>query len=280
MKYIVSSNSGFCFGVRRAIDTVDQYLVDEKSVISLGNLIHNKKEISRLKSQGLKVVDDIDEISSDYKGYVVIRSHGVGSDVYQKAIGKKYLLKDLTCPFVKKIHNIVSNSHKNGDRIIIFGNKDHPEIKGINAWADRSSIIIETYEELISINFDKKDNYIAVFQTTFNRQISEKIIEYLEDNYSEIKVYNTICDETNERQKSLIDVARKVDFMIVIGDKASSNSKKLYQISKAICDSVFIEDVNELRGLNFEKYGIVGISAGASTPCYVINEVIEFIDLI
>ena len=277
MKYILSENAGFCFGVKRAINKTDELLKIDKNIYSLGNIIHNTIEIDRLKRNGLKVICDIDEIDKIKCNKLIIRSHGVGIEVYRKANQNNIELEDLTCPFVKKIHNIVEEAYKDNFEIIVFGNYEHPEIQGIRSWARNKAIVIENYEELLKTNIDENKKYIVVFQTTFNKNIAKDIIDYINKKYRNIKIYDTICEATDKRQNSAIDIAKKVDFMIVIGDKESSNSNKLYQLSLEYCKSIFISDVIELKDLDLKKYNILGITAGASTPDYVINDVVEYI---
>lgn len=278
MKYKLADNAGFCFGVKRAIDTVDKLLKDEKEVISLGHLIHNKNEVSRLEKSGLMVTEDVNSIYDDYLGHIVIRSHGVGPEIYKTLENKKCILDDLTCPYVKKIHKIVLEEHKKNKKIIIFGNKKHPEIIGINSWTENSSIIVENIDEFKKIEFNKNKNYIACFQTTFNQNSSIEIISYLEKKYPDIKIYNTICTETNKRQEACSKLSESVDYMIIIGDLKSSNSKKLYQIASEKVDSVFVEDYTMLDREELKKHSFIGISAGASTPDYVIEEVVAFVE--
>lgn len=279
MKYILADNAGFCFGVKRAIDTTDKLLDERNNVISLGNIIHNEIEMIRLKRKGLKVVDDINAIKKQ-DIYLIIRSHGTGIETYQKAKEKNLFIKDLTCPYVSKIHKIVKKNSDDNKKIIIFGDEKHPEVVGIKSWANKKAKVLKTLEEFTKQDISFEENYIVVFQTTFNTERAKKIIEYIRLNYPNIQIYNTICNETTNRQNSVRNVANKVDFMIIIGDKKSSNSKKLYQIASSICPSIFIEDVSELYRFDFSAFNIVGISAGASTPDYTIDKVKKYLEKI
>ncbi len=266
MQIFLAKTAGFCFGVERAVSCVYENAKKDK-IYTYGPIIHNKNVIEDFKKKGVSIIEDLKEV----KGKVIIRSHGVPPCVYKTLEEKNIEYIDCTCPFVKKIHKIVLDEYKNKKQIIIIGNSEHPEIIGINGFCENTAIIANDVKDL---NIDKNKQYALVFQTTYDTIKSLKIIEYIKD-FKNIKLYNTICSATNERQKEVIEIAKKVDYMIVLGDKLSSNTKKLYEISKLYCEKTYLcERIEDLVLNIFSKNVKIGITAGASTPSAIIKEAI------
>ncbi|MBS4539939.1 bifunctional 4-hydroxy-3-methylbut-2-enyl diphosphate reductase/30S ribosomal protein S1 [Clostridium sp. D2Q-11] len=271
MKIILAQNSGFCFGVERAINKTLETIDTNKGVHSLGPLIHNKQAISFLSKKGLNTIKSLDEVDS---GTVIIRSHGVPIDIHSKLENKNIESLDLTCPFVRKIQKKVEEYYNKGYKIIIIGNPEHPEVIGINGWCNNSANIINSKDDIEDTK--KYDKICIVAQTTMNEEKFELLSELISKKSNEVLKFNTICNATKLRQMSCKEVAGKVDAMIVIGGYHSSNTQKLVTISKDICKNTYhIETVDDLNIKELQKYNLVGITAGASTPDWIIKEVVN-----
>ena len=273
MEVMLAKTAGFCFGVKRAVDTVyDQ--VGSGDVYTFGPIIHNEEVINDLKAKGVQIIESKEELEQLSEGTVVIRSHGVEKSIYDLIEDKSLKLVDATCPFVKKIHNIVDKDSKAGNQIIIIGNKDHPEVEGICGWCNTQPIVLESLEEAENLTFSEEKKISLVSQTTFNYKNFNSIVEIFQKKGYNITVYNTICNATEERQKEAASIAQQVDAMIVIGGRNSSNTQKLYNISKKECaNTYYIQTLVDLDLAAFESVGRVGITAGASTPNHIIKEV-------
>lgn len=276
MQIIVSKYSGYCYGVKRAVSMAQESIEKYDDIYSLGSIIHNKKAVEKLTNSGLKVVQDIDKEQEN----IIFRSHGVEKKFYKFARENNINIIDTTCTFVKKIHQIVEEQYKKGYKIIIVGSKIHPEVIGINSYADYQAQFVEEETDISNLVISNDDKYSIVFQTTFNIEKYDSIVNKLKEKIKNIDVHNTICNATKKRQDAALELAKNVDMMIVIGDKSSSNSKKLYDIASSKKKSIFIEDVNQLDIDMFKNIKKVGITAGASTPDFVIDEVIEFLNKI
>lgn len=271
MEIIVAKSAGFCFGVDKAINTVYNELEKEK-LYTYGPLIHNKKVIEDLEQKGANIINSIDDIEQERT--VIIRSHGVSKQLYKDLETKNIRYIDCTCPFVKKIHNIVEENYKAGNTIVIIGDKAHPEVIGINGWCDNTAIIIQSTQE--AKDLELRNNYAVVSQTTFSTQKFETIINILKSKKIHFKLYNTICNATSNRQSEAVELAKKADKMLIIGDKKSSNTQKLYDICSSICKkSYYIETIDDLELNIFRTNDRIGITAGASTPSAIIKEVIK-----
>ena len=277
MEVKIAQNAGFCFGVKRAMKMAWDELENkcENDTYSLGPLIHNKQAVDKYKEKGLIEKEDLEDIPSNSK--LIIRSHGVGEKVYTESKSKDMEIVDTTCPFVKKIHDIVKDFSDRGYEIIIIGNAVHPEIIGINGWCNNNAIIINKVEEIDSITFDSTKAYCVVSQTTANLESFNNIVEKLKEKINNLTVKNTICFATKERQLSAIDLAKEVDCMVVIGGKHSSNTQKLVTICSKVVPTFSIETKEELKKEMFENFKVAGVTAGASTPDWIIDEVIEYL---
>ena len=271
MEVILAKTAGFCFGVKRAVDTVYKE-AGKKNVYTYGPIIHNSEVVNDLKKKGVEVINSREELEALEEGTVIIRSHGVAREIYDLIHEKGLKLVDATCPFVRKIHKIVEKAGNDGDQVIIVGSEHHPEVQGIKGWCTGEVHIISDAEQFEGINLNKPTTLVS--QTTFNYKKFQDLVEILNKKGYDIGVCNTICNATEERQLEAKSIAKGVDAMVVIGDKQSSNSQKLYEISKKECENTFF--VQTLRDLDlklFESTGKVGITAGASTPQKIIKEV-------
>lgn len=274
MKTIIrAEHLGFCFGVKRAIELARKTAKNSKTqVYSLGHLIHNEAVTAELEKDGIKVIDKLTEIEAG--SVVIVRSHGVGEDVYDEARAANLEVVDATCPFVSRIHKLVKEAYLTGKRVVIAGNAEHPEVKGINGWCNNSAIIISDASELKAVDFDGKNTFL-VAQTTLKQKTFNEIKEKLQTLSPDLEVENTICYVTEERQRSAERLSQKVDVMLVIGGQNSSNSQKLYEIAKKNCEKAyFVENKQKLPLQEIQFYNTIGVVAGASTPEHLIEEVI------
>ena len=279
MKVIKAKTAGFCFGVKRAVDTVyEQVNTCSGPIYTYGPIIHNEEVVKDLESKGVVVLrteEDLDNISG---GTVIIRSHGVEKRIYDKLEAKGVRIVDATCPFVKKIHNIVQKESAEGKYILIIGNPDHPEVIGIRGWAGEHAAVIQNADDIENIDFSKKEKICVVSQTTFNYNKFKDLVEILEKKRYDRIVLNTICNATEERQAEARRIACEADTMIVIGGRHSSNTQKLYEICRRECENTYyIQTLVDLDTGPFQCIGCVGITAGASTPNNIIEEVQEYV---
>lgn len=267
MKTKRANNYGFCFGVKRAIRLAEQ----NHNAITIGPLIHNQKEIDRLKFDfGVSVETDIGNIKNNSK--VIIRTHGIPKDDLQILKNANNNVVDATCPYVKKPQQICEQMSKEGYEIVIFGDKEHPEIKGVASYCTTNYQIILDKSDIVGLNTHSKVAVIS--QTTKNVKAFLEIVHFLVETCYEVRVFNTICNATFDNQKSAEILAKEVDIMIVVGGKQSSNTKQLLNISSKFCkDSYCIEDENELNDEWFVGKTLCGITAGASTPDWIIDKV-------
>ena len=267
MEIKLAETAGFCFGVKRAMNIA----LEQKGnkIYTLGPLIHNTQAVARLKEQGIMPSDSIDDIPDGSK--VIIRTHGVGKDIYDRLSQKQIDVIDATCPFVKKIHNIVSENFKNGYTIVIDGDEYHPEVMGINGWCDNSAIIIKN--DGFEIDFSSAEKYCFVAQTTFSLNIWNKIKKIVKSTCQSAVIFDTICSATKDRQTEAEILSKETDAMVVIDGKHSSNTLQLVEVCKRNNDKVFhIETVKELPKAVF-YIPVIGVTAGASTPDWIIKEV-------
>lgn len=268
----VAESAGFCFGVKRAIEMAYEAIGVEPNLYSYGQLIHNKTVTDDLASKGLEIVESLDGLT---EGTLLIRSHGVGKALYDEAEAKGLKILDGTCPFVKKIHNIVHDKLAEGLGIIIVGDGTHPEVIGINGWCENAAVILEDEEAAKTKEIPEKEKCAVVVQTTFRQAKLDKILEILQDRGVNMEVHNTICSATEKRQTEAEELSKTVDKMIVIGGKNSSNTQKLVEICAKNCgNTVHIETICDLVLNNFGKDDKIGITAGASTPPAIIKEVV------
>ncbi|GAE89033.1 4-hydroxy-3-methylbut-2-enyl diphosphate reductase [Acetivibrio straminisolvens] len=274
MEIIVAKSAGFCFGVSNAVKTVNNLLEKQKEPIyTYGPIIHNTQVVDLLASKGVKKINDIDQATPN--GHIVIRAHGVTPEIYKKILDKGLILEDATCPYVKKIHNLVREKSEEGYKIIIVGDKNHPEVIGINGWCNNKAYIADTVEDIEGLE-PSDEKVCVVAQTTITKEKWVKITTELKKKFKNLLEFDTICSATSRRQNEAEEIAKHVDMMIIIGGKSSSNTQKLYDICKKHCNLTYkIETSGDLPPVDIKKIKKVGISAGASTPDWVIEEVIK-----
>lgn len=273
MKVILAKTAGFCFGVKRAVDTVYEQ-VGKDNIYTYGPIIHNEEVVKDFEKKGVKVIHTEEELNKITKGTVIIRSHGTAKRIYDILNEKKINYVDATCPFVKKIHKIVKEYGQRGYEIVIIGNDKHPEVEGIKGWCNSKVSVIEDTEEANNYSASTNQKVCIVSQTTFNYNKFKDLVEIISKKGYDIIVLNTICNATEERQVEASRVASQVDAMIVIGDKHSSNTQKLFEICKDECENTYyIQTLDDLDTQSLQFFGSVGITAGASTPNNIIEEV-------
>ncbi len=278
MQVILAKSAGFCFGVKRAVEKV--YEEAEKSnipVYTYGPIIHNEEVVADLEKKGVHAVCGLLELKSIPKGIMVIRSHGVSKETYEAIQAEGFTIVDATCPFVLKIHRFVEEYEKKGYHIVIIGNSSHPEVEGIRGWCDpQAATILQTRQEAENLDIKQGEKLCIVSQTTFNYNKFQELVEIIEKKGYDIIVLNTICSATEERQKEAAEIAARVGAMVVIGGSHSSNTQKLFEICKKACENTYyIQTLDDLDIRQFGSIDNVGITAGASTPNNIIEEVLK-----
>lgn len=271
----LAKSAGFCFGVDRAVKLVYKELDKGGKVCTLGPIIHNQNVVDDLKRKGVRIIEKIDELEPDER--VVIRSHGVGKSIYDEIAEKGNQCIDATCPFVSKIHKIVREKSEQGYEIMIAGDLFHPEVEGIVGHCIKKPVVFSDEQELKKF-FLKNPDFLKkkvaiVAQTTYNIIRWRLCLDMLPKDNPDIEIFETICNATAARQSNAIELAKKSDVMIVIGGMHSSNTVKLYNVCSHYCPSYHIEDSGGLDGINLSDAKNIGITAGASTPAYIIKEV-------
>ena len=284
MEIRLAECAGFCFGVKRAIDTVYEQLAKGKTIYTYGPIVHNEEVVRELMEKGVGVLEDREALeklpaqSGAEAAAVIIRAHGVPAEIYQLLEEKGLECIDATCPFVKRIHRIVEKESREGSHIVIIGNPGHPEVEGIVGWCPGPVTVLETPEQAENFVKTEGEKLCIVSQTTYNYNKFQYIVEIFEKKGYNVSVVNTICNATEERQQSARALAREADVMIVIGGKHSSNSKKLYEICREECaDTYFIQTLDDLHLELPKSVRLVGITAGASTPNKLIEEVQNYV---
>ena len=276
MEVNVAKTAGFCFGVKRAVDQVYEQTEKEKGkkIYTYGPIIHNEEVVKDLRSRGVEVIHSEEELAALTEGIVIIRSHGVPKRIYDLLEERKLQYVDATCTFVKKIHNIVKKASEEGSHVIIIGNPEHPEVQGIMGWSLLPVTVIQDAEEAEQLSLPEEQKICIVSQTTFNYNKFKDLVEIISKKRYDISVLNTICNATKERQTEAKSIAKGVDAMIVIGDKHSSNTQKLFEICKKACNNTYyIQTLDDLDMNQLRSVETVGITAGASTPNKIIEEV-------
>ena len=282
MEVKLAKSAGFCFGVNKAMEKVYEQIEhsEGKKIYTYGPIIHNEEVVKELASKGVEVIEALEDLDRKEKGVLIIRSHGVAKDVQDKMMAAGFNVIDATCPFVKRIHKIVEKESAQGHKIVIVGNPIHPEVEGIRGWCGEDVCIVETIEEAETFSASEEQKICIVSQTTFNYNKFKDIVEIFEKRGYDINVVNTICNATQERQTEAKEIASQADAMIVIGGTHSSNSKKLYEICKGECENThFIQTLDDLYLELPKSVRLVGITAGASTPNNIIEEVQNYVRL-
>ena len=272
MKIIVAQHRGFCYGVKRAVGMAEECIEKPGEIHTLGPIIHNPQMVKRLSDKGIGAVHDLSQINDN--STVIIRSHGVGPEVYAQAQSKDLQIIDATCPHVKKAQQAAHQLLSEGYTVIVIGEKRHPEVKSIVEWSDNTALVVETIAEAMKLPTHARIGVVA--QTTFGSDVFQAIVDILQGKCDELKVNRTICTATDLRQQSALALANKVNVMIVIGGKNSANTSRLAELCSDAGSTVYhIETAQELKISYFEGVQTVGITAGASTPDYLIEEVYQ-----
>lgn len=266
MQVILAEHLGFCYGVKRAIKIAREHA--DGNSCTLGPIIHNPQMVERLKSEGVGAVDNLSDLK---EGTIIIRSHGVGPEIYRQAQERGLNLVDATCPHVKKAQHSAKKLVEEGRAVVIVGEKNHPEVRSIFDWSDQKASIIETVEEADRLPECKKLGIVS--QTTFSGERFNKIVARLLDKSRDIKILRTICNATDQRQSAAIALAKNVELMIVIGGRNSANTTRLAQLCEKRCKTFHIETAAELQSEWLREVKKIGITAGASTPDWIIREV-------
>ncbi len=277
MSVKVAEHAGFCFGVKRAVELVETELAKGQSKIyTYGPIIHNDTVVNDLCARGVEVIPEDSDLDGYEPGIVVIRSHGISRKVHEGLEGHGFEIVDATCPFVRKIHRIVDEYSSNGYKILVVGNPNHPEVQGIIGWIQPEVpyFVIQSKEEISELPFSMEDKICLVGQTTYNYKKFQELVELIKQKGYDIVALSTICNATEERQTEAAQIAQEADVMLVIGGKNSSNSQKLFEICKKECDNTyFIQTVDDLDTSVLDSQNHIGITAGASTPNNIIEEV-------
>ena len=273
MEIKIAKTAGFCFGVKRAVDLAFSNAEGDHT-FTYGPIIHNEVVTGALEQKGVYAIEEMEghEIKK-----LIIRSHGVSPDIYEKSKQRGIEVLDATCPYVKKIHRYVNDYEAKGYHILVAGNAAHPEIQGINGWAHGKCLIAKDAHELKQMSLSE-GKYLLVAQTTYKKEVVDEMCKYLQEQGIAFEFINTICNATKERQEEATKLAKEVDCMLVLGSPKSANTKKLFEICKAHCLSSYcVQGVQELESNWFKGCQLIGITAGASTPQSVIDDVAQYI---
>lgn len=281
MNVKLAKSAGFCFGVKRAVDTVNSEIAKatNKKIYTYGPIIHNEEVVNEFKAQGVDVIEEGTDLSEIQPGTVIIRSHGVSREVQNNLINSGFDVVDATCPFVKKIHRLVDEHSAAGYYVLVVGNPTHPEVEGIVGWINGDDYkVISNDSDLSFLENVKERKICMVSQTTYNHRKFQDLVEIITEKGYDILVLNTICNATEERQVEASEISKEVDAMIVIGGKKSSNTQKLFEICKRECeDTYYIQTKDDLDLSVLQSIDNVGITAGASTPNKIIEEVQQYV---
>lgn len=281
MNVKLAKSAGFCFGVKRAVDTVNSEIAKatNKKIYTYGPIIHNEEVVNEFKAQGVDVIEEGIDLSGIQPGTVIIRSHGVSREVQNNLMNSGFDVVDATCPFVKKIHRLVDEHSAAGYYVLVVGNPTHPEVEGIVGWINGDDYkVISNDSDLSFLENVKERKICMVSQTTYNHRKFQDLVEIITEKGYDILVLNTICNATEERQVEASEISKEVDAMIVIGGKKSSNTQKLFEICKRECeDTYYIQTKDDLDLSVLQSIDNVGITAGASTPNKIIEEVQQYV---
>jgi len=275
-KILVASNSGFCFGVKRAVNKANQLLkeIQNDNIYMLGEIIHNPQVISEFELKGVHLVQDVSQVP--FHKYLITRAHGIS--YHERQLAKQHDIKliDTTCPYVKKLHQIADLLRKENYQIIVFGDINHPEIKSLLSYNNVNAKVFQTIDDIKDYSFRNKIKIGLISQTTKDKDEFKQIIAKIFENVEELRIFNTICRATSLRQNSTKKLAKKVDLMIVVGGLNSANTTRLAQLSKKIgVETYHIETAKEIKKTWFKEKNKIGITSGASTPDYITENVIN-----
>ena len=277
MEIVLGKTAGFCYGVKNAVEEAKKSINQNKEVYCLGEIVHNKSVIDELTNKGINFIDDIDEA----KGKIIIRAHGISKDLYDELNKRKIEIIDLTCPNVLKTHEVAEEYSKKNYFIVLIGIKNHPEAIGTLSFCGNNSCLLQEKEDIEDVikkvNDCKLENILIMAQTTYNSKKFDDIVDNLKEKLKnkKVEIRKTICEATEVRQKETIEIAKKVNTMIIVGDKKSSNTNKLYDISNTYCKkTLFVQNETELDLNELNSEDKIGIMAGASTPREDIEKII------
>lgn len=288
MKVKVAATAGFCYGVSRAVSSVYEQLAENtgRNIFTYGPIVHNDSVVSDLSERGVCVIENREELAAAVSsgklsgGICIIRAHGIGHDEMSLLESAEELeIIDATCPFVTKIHNIVKEHHSRGEQIIVTGDRSHPEVTGIIGCIGNDAVVISETEDAEKLRLSPGRKACLVSQTTFNAQKFEDIVEIFKNKMYDIAIVNTICNATQRRQSEAAALSRECDAMIVIGGRNSSNTAKLFEICRTSCKTTYyIQCLDDLRKVTIkDSVRCIGITAGASTPKTIIEEVLNYV---
>jgi 4-hydroxy-3-methylbut-2-enyl diphosphate reductase len=276
MEILIAEHSGFCEGVERAFRIALETARAGKPVFMLGNLVHNKQVVERLKNFGVRSVSSLSQIPPNSHGVLLISAHGVPPEVYSEAKRLKLEILDTTCPWVKKAQKIARELAEEGRLVVIVGDKGHPEVKALVGWSGGKGMVVEKEEDIEKLSLSAGDKAGILAQTTQSEAHFARMVAALKQHAKDVVEYDTICGATSKRQSAAVELAKKVDLMLVIGDQMSANTKRLTELcSNAGTKTHQIQTVEELNSGWLAGKQKVGITAGASTPEWVIEEVIK-----
>ena len=276
MKVTIARTAGFCFGVKRAVDTVYQQIAENPGVpiYTWGPIIHNEQVLADLEGKGVKMIESIEQADEISNGIMVVRAHGIGRELYERLDRPGIKLVDATCPFVKKIHRIVEEKSAEGCQIVVVGSSAHPEVQGIVGWSKIPATVVENVEDALQYAPEPGKTVCIVSQTTFNYKKFKDVVEKISEKSYDSTAVDTICNATYERQREAALLAEESDVMLVIGGRSSSNTQKLYEICRQHCPKTYyIQTALDIGDDWFWTDASVGITAGASTPKNIIEEV-------
>ena len=268
MEVILAESLGFCYGVKRAIKLARENAAPDGTACTLGPIIHNPQMVARLAAEGVGNVSSLEEMTS---GTIIIRSHDVGPQVYDEAEKMGLSLVDATCPHVKKAQMAANELAQDGYEVVIVGEKRHPEVRSIYEWSGHKAMVVETEAEASALQPCGRLGIVA--QTTFSGEKFKSIVMRLLDKSNDVRIVRTICTATDQRQAAAVALAGQVQLMLVIGGKNSANTTRLAQLCAEKCKTYHIETAAELQDEWFDKIEKIGITAGASTPDWIIKEV-------
>ena len=274
---ILAKSAGYCFGVKRAVNIVKQEIAKsdgKRKIYTYGPIIHNKNVTDEFAAQGVEIIEKPEDIAKISGSVLVIRAHGVPESIYKTASENGVEIVDATCPFVEKIHEHVLKASEEGRTPVIIGDADPPEVIGIKGWAGKKYRVIDCTEKANELNLEQCEKITVVVQTTFDLKLFKDLVEIIRKKGYDMNVIDTICNATENRQKEAALISESVDVMLVVGDRSSANTKRLYEICKSRCtDTYFIQKLDDLKNINLQTGISVGITAGASTPDNIIQEV-------
>ena len=276
MNVTVAKTAGFCFGVKRAVDTVYQQINENPgmSIYTWGPIIHNEQVLEDLDKRGVRMIETLEQANEIKEGIIIVRAHGIGRELCEKLNRPGVRLVDATCPFVKKIHRIVEERSAEGCQIVVVGSGAHPEVQGIVGWSKTPAKVVESFEDACKYEPEHEKPVCIVAQTTFNYKKFKDVVEKISEKSYDSNAVDTICNATYERQREAAELAALSDIMLVIGGRSSSNTQKLYEICRRHCPQThYIQTARDIADDWFWTSASVGITAGASTPKNIIEEV-------